>query len=87
MDALWVANFREKLDHHYAWPALYTFKFIVQAGRETELKSLFPNHEGSEKMSKNGNYISITYTMMMPSSQAVVDIYQSASVIEGIIAL
>jgi len=87
MDAVWLANFREKLEAHYAWPSLYTFKFIVPTGREEEVKNLFPNHTSSEKLSKNGKYTSVTINMMMPSSDAVIEVYQSASVIEGIIAL
>lgn len=87
MDANWVTNFREKLDSHYAWPALYTFKFIVPTGKEDAVKNLFPNHTSSEKLSKNGKYTSITINMMMPSSDAVITVYQTASVIEGIIAL
>jgi putative lipoic acid-binding regulatory protein len=87
MDAIWLTNFREKLDRHYAWPSLYTFKFIVPTGREEEVKNLFPNHTSSEKLSKNGKYTSITINMMMPSSDSVIEVYQSASGIEGIIAL
>lgn len=87
MNADWITNFREKLEGHYAWPSLYTFKFIVPSGREQEVKKLFPNHTTSEKLSKNGKYISITINMMMPSSHAVIEVYQAAAVIEGIIAL
>ncbi len=87
MDATWLANFREKLDTHYAWPALYTFKFIVPTGKEEEVKNLFPNHTSSEKLSKNGKYTSITINMMMPTSDAVIEVYQAASTIEGILAL
>ena len=87
MDPNWLTNFGEKLESHYAWPALYTFKFIVPTGREKEVKHLFPNHTTMERLSKNGKYTSITLNMMMPSSQAVIEVYQAASVIEGIIAL
>lgn len=87
MDAIWLTNFREKLDTHYAWPALYTFKFIVPTGKEEEVKNLFPNHTSSEKLSKNGKYTSITINMMMPTSDAVIEVYQAASTIEGILAL
>jgi hypothetical protein len=87
MDATWLLNFRDKLDSHYAWPSLYTFKFIVPTGKEEEVKSLFPNHISSAKVSKNGKYTSITLNMMMPSSDAVINVYQLASGIEGIIAL
>jgi len=75
------------LDKHYAWPALYTFKFIVPKGKEVEVTTLFPSHIATERISKNGNYTSITFQMMMPSSEAVVAVYVSTSKVEGIIAL
>ena len=87
MDQEWLKSFREKLDQHYAWPSLYVFKFIVPAGQEEALKKLFPKHIPSEKRSKEGRYTSVTVQMMMPSSEAVVSVYQQAAVIEGLIAL
>ena len=87
MDSSWANSFREKLDQHYAWPSLYLFKFIVPTGKEQEVKSLFPRHETSDKLSKNGNYTSITVQMMMPSTDAVIEVYEKASKIEGIVAL
>ncbi len=87
MNKEWIASFREKLDQHYAWPSLYMFKFIVPTGKEEEVKKLFPLHTTSEKLSKQGNYTSVTIQMMMPSSEAVIGIYQQASTIEGLIAL
>jgi putative lipoic acid-binding regulatory protein len=87
MDQEWINNFRIKLDVHYSWPALYIFKFIVPIGKEDELKSLFPLHTSTDKLSTQGNYISITFQMMMPSSETVIEIYKRVSAIEGIIAL
>jgi putative lipoic acid-binding regulatory protein len=87
MEPGWKESLREKLDHHYTWPSLYTFKFIVPKGKEIEVKNLFPLHESTERQSKNGNYTSITLHMMMPDSNAVVDVYQQVANIEGIIAL
>lgn len=87
MDQEWLKSFREKLDQHYAWPSLYMFKFIVPAGKEEAVKRLFPKHTSSEKHSKEGKYTSVTVQMMMPSSDAVVNVYEQASAIEGIIAL
>ena len=87
MDDAWRISFRDKLDQHYAWPSLYLFKFIVPTGKEEEVKKLFPMHNTVEKLSKRGNYTSITVQMMMPSSQAVISIYEQASLIEGLIAL
>ena len=87
MDKQWLISFREKLDEHYAWPSLYIFKFIVPTGKEQQVKKLFPQHEITEKLSKQGNYTSVTVQMMMPSSDAVIAIYEEASAIEGLIAL
>ena len=87
MDKEWSKSFKEKLDRHYAWPSLYVFKFIVPQGKQSEVRSLFPQHETSERLSKEGKYVSITVKMMMPSSEAVIGIYEKASAIEGLIAL
>ncbi len=87
MDSAWRKSFQEKLDRHYAWPSLYVFKFIVPRGKEEFVRKLFPLHDVSEKSSSQGNYTSLTIQMMMPSSEAVVDIYQHASEIDGLIAL
>jgi hypothetical protein len=87
MDENWINSFREKLDQHYTWPSLYVFKFIVPAGKEDEVKQLFPFHTTLEKSSKQGNYKSVTAEMMMPSGDAVLSIYIQASKIEGIVAL
>lgn len=87
MDEQWLQNFREKLDQHYAWPALYIYKFIVPKGKESEVKKLFPNHTVTEKLSKKGNYTSVTAQVMANSSDEVIRIYIAASAIEGIVAL
>lgn len=82
-----INSFREKLDEHYTWPAVYIFKFIVPVGKEDEVKQLFPNHTPSEKLSKQGNYVSVTAELTMISSDAVIEIYIKASAIQGIVAL
>jgi uncharacterized protein len=87
MDEQWINGFREKLDQHYTWPSLYIFKFIVPKGKEGDLKQLFPLHTPTEKASAQGNYTSITMQMMMPSSDAVIEVYVKASQVEGIVAL
>jgi uncharacterized protein len=87
MDQEWIKSFAEKLDQHYAWPSLYIFKFIVPKDKEQEVKRLFPLHTTTEKHSRQGNYTSVTVQMMMPSSDAVVEIYKQAATIPGLIAL
>ncbi len=87
MEKTWADSFREKLDQHYQWPALYIFKFIVPSGKEPEVRNLFPLHTPSEKSSANGKYTSVTFQMMMPSADVVIEVYEQATKIEGLIAL
>jgi hypothetical protein len=87
MDENWINSFREKLDKHHAWPDLYIFKFIVPAGQAERVKKLFPLNTATEKVSSEGNYVSVTIQAMMHSSDAVVELYIKAAEIEGIVAL
>jgi len=87
LDNAWLLNFKQKLDNVYAWPTLYTFKFIVKTEQEEELKKLFPLHTNTARSSRNGKYSSLTYQMMMPSSDAVISVYELAATVEGLIAL
>lgn len=87
MEKLWADSFREKLDQHYQWPAHYTFKFIVPSGKEPEVRSLLPGQPVTEKISANGKYTSVTFQLSMPSADAVIAVYERATLIEGLIAL
>lgn len=87
MDQNWIDNFRKKLEEHYSWPSLYMFKFIVPSGKEDELKNLFPNHIFTGKNSTQGKYISLTMQIMASSSDSVIEVYQKAAAVEGLIAL
>jgi len=87
MSATGKSSFREKLDKIHQWPSLYMFKFIVPKGKEDQVKQLFPKNVLTEKQSRTGKYVSITAKVMMSSADAVVDIYESASEIEELIAL
>jgi hypothetical protein len=87
LDEEWLRKFKERLELSYVWPALYTYKFIVKAEREEEVKNLFPMHTSTTRSSGNGNYTSLTFQMMMPSSDAVISVYKKAASIEGLIAL
>lgn len=87
MDQQWLDGFRVKLDQHYSWPSLYMFKFIVPSGKEDDLKKLFPNHTFTKKNSTQGKYVSVTMQIMASSSDSVIEVYQKASAVEGLIAL
>ncbi|WP_194973706.1 DUF493 family protein [Aquiflexum lacus] len=80
-------SFKEKLEAQTSFPTLYMFKFIVPNGRETEVAALLPNNKMTLKTSSKGKYISATIHAMMPNSDAILDIYEKAAKIEGVISL
>ncbi|EAZ81665.1 DUF493 family protein [Algoriphagus machipongonensis] len=80
-------KFKEKLEASGQFPMLYMFKFIVPSGRENEIALLFPKHEIKTKASTGGKYVSTTIQSMVETSDQVIDIYEKASKIEGIISL
>ncbi|HSI78509.1 MAG TPA: DUF493 family protein [Lunatimonas sp.] len=82
-----ISSFKEKLDAETAFPSLYMFKFIVPSGKEDEIAALLPNNEMTLKTSSKGNYVSATIKAMMPSSDAIIEVYRKASNIEGVISL
>lgn len=81
------AAFREKLDAEHKWPTYYMFKFIVPREQESEIYKVLPRENWTSKASKSGTYISFTAKLYLSSSQEVIDIYQKAHKIEGVIAL
>ncbi len=79
--------FKEKLEAQTSFPSLYMFKFIVPQGKEQEVAQLLPNNKIELKKSSKGTYVSVTIKAMMSSSEAIMEIYDTASKIEGVIAL
>ena len=80
-------EFKEKLEGTHKFPTVYMFKFIVPEVKTGEVKALFPRNEIAMKPSSKGKYVSVTVKAMMPSSDAVIEVYGKAKQIEGIIAL
>jgi putative lipoic acid-binding regulatory protein len=79
--------FKEKLEAVGAFPMLYMFKFIVPSGKEEEIGALFPNHQVTLKPSSGGKYVSTTVHLMAESADFVIEVYERASQIEGVISL
>ncbi len=79
--------FREKLEANGQFPMLYMFKFIVPNGREHEIGAIFPKNEMVLKQSSGGKYISTTIQIMMESADQIIEIYEQAATIEGVISL
>ena len=81
------STFKEKLEMETSFPSLYMFKFIVPSGKESEIGALLPNNEMVLKSSSQGKYVSATIKAMMRDSQSIIDVYEKASKIKGVIAL
>ena len=73
------------------WPNLYLYKFIIPNDNEklALITALF-NHETAEisyHESGKGNYVSISVKEVAVSVDAIIDKYQKASKIDGVISL
>ncbi len=81
---------RQRLEQVHEWPSVYMFKFILEpdTGRLEAVTALFPPEaELLRKYSTGGRYLSITVTEVMMSADDVVDRYDRASAIPGLIVL
>jgi len=85
-EAGWT-RFKELLDDQNDWPIKYTFKFIAPASRLEDLKAVFGDHPIRVRESSKGNYKSVTAQIRVTSSDEVVEVYQEASRIDGVISL
>lgn len=81
------ANFIEKLEQSHDFPTDYTFKFIVPTPNLPDLEKAIGSGGLTLKPSRNGNYISVTLTMMCQDPGEVVAYYERAASVDGIISL
>ena len=54
----------------------YIFKFIVKTELKKNILELLPGAKKSERVSKNGNFVSITLSQIMKNSEEIVYIYE-----------
>ncbi len=80
-------QFKQVLDGHHQWPCPYPFKFIVPTENLPLVVDLFSDHELSTRESKSGKYTSITMESTMCSSQEVLEVYEKASTVPGLMSL
>lgn len=72
------------------WPDVYLFKFIVPNESEmlARTMSLFSDTaEVALHESKNGNYVSVSAKEMMTDVDSIIERYEKAAEIKGLIAL
>lgn len=82
---------KAQLDDTTTFPADYLYKFIVptDGNQVEEVKGLF-NKGGAiinTRKSKTGKYVSVSIRLKVKSSDEVIEYYQSAEKIKGIISL
>ena len=81
---------RKKLENNFTWPSVYLFKFIIPADNKklAKVQSLFGlEAQVSIKPSNKGNYLSISAKELMLSVDEVIERYEKASKIKGLMAL
>jgi len=81
---------RKKLNETQSYPAVYMFKFIMDAdNRKIALvETMFSeNAEIYTKESDKGKYISITVKEVMMSTEEIIGIYEKAAEIKGVMLL
>ncbi|MBI2520566.1 MAG: DUF493 family protein [Bdellovibrio sp.] len=82
---------RVLLEKNYTWPALYLFKFIIPIEKEPEFKRILgldiTIKEYEVRASGKGKYLSFTFRMNMVCSDEVIEVYQRAIAIKGVLSL
>ncbi len=78
---------KDLLDKSQVWPGEYTFKFIVPKDHLLEAHALFDGEKTMDRQSSNGRYVGVSLTKTMQSADEVLEIYERARSIPGLIAL
>lgn len=90
MDKERSTKLKELLSDVHNWPTHYNFKFIYKSDPEilNQLKLLFPvDTEFKIKHSNKKKFESLNVSYMAQSADEVLDLYQKASKINGVMAL
>ena len=82
-----LQRIKQLLNSNHDFPTHYMFKFIVPQDKEQEVRNIFPYETVRLNFSKRGKYISLTVELLMESAEAVLQVYEAAYKIEGLIAL
>lgn len=86
-----VEKMKKLLNENHDWPSVFMFKFVVPTDNEklARVEAMFNSNtaEIRQKQSSKGNYTSVTIREVMVSAQSILDVYEEASQIEGLISL
>ncbi len=85
-----LESLRKSLDENHKWPGPYMFKFIVpdeEVPVNMALNLFGPKAKVDIKSSKTGKYLSITGVEIMQNAEKVIQKYEKAAQIKGLMAL
>ncbi len=85
-----INQFRQKLLETTTFPTVYMFKIIVPSENRTIalVENLFESEADIKtKESDKGKYTSITVKQVIINVEEIIDIYQRASLIKGVMML
>lgn len=80
-------RFMQALDDHHQWPCPYIYKFILPTGNLPQFTSLFPDADVKTRISKKGKYTSVTMVSTMGSAKEVMQVYEKAATVPGLMSL
>lgn len=80
-------KFKHLLKEGHDWPCDYDFRFIVPENSLEDFEQLFAEVELDRRPSRNGKYVRFGFTLSLNSENEVIEYYQRASVVEGLISL
>lgn len=82
---------KSMLEEEQDWPLEYLFKFILKSGRKEDQKKIrafFPGNVSiSFRESSKGNYLAVSIKAHMNNPEEIIEVYQKASQIEGLMTL
>jgi hypothetical protein len=84
------AKLKVRLDEVHEWPSVYMYKMILEpdpARLEAVLALFPPEADVLRRYSKGGRFISITVKEVMMSAEEVLQRYDKASEIKGVMIL
>lgn len=80
-------KFKTLLEENHEFPAPYTFKFIMPMEKESDVMNVIGERPLIKKPSKNGKFVSLTYTTTVQSSDEVIQTYKDVGRIPGVMVL
>ncbi len=90
MEKIDYTTLREKLEANKKWPRVYFFKFILPSDNKklARVEALFgAEAQVTLKQSSKGNFVSVSATELMLNSDGIIDRYERAAEIDGLMAL